>query len=103
MLIQEAQFRVCGECDTRKRISDDVYGCDECRAVIDSTSRQYLDPVVHRHDATPERLQFCSWACCMKGLRKVKTDYFVSLPMLLFDEKTPGLRPQDFFAELKTT
>jgi hypothetical protein len=101
MQIQPAVIETCACCGARKRISDEVYGCDECRAPMDMNTRQSLDVTVHRHGGEAEHLRFCSWACCMAGLRKVRTDYFVSLPLLLYDDKTPGLRVEDFVAELR--
>lgn len=79
------------------RISDEVYGCDECRTEIDR-EKSYLEATIFQQEGDSEHRQYCSWKCVVKNLRKVKSDYFVSLPFLHYDQKQKGLRAKDFFA-----
>ena len=108
MKIKEAQYKSEMR-EARVMVSDDVYGCDECKKPINRAelgpkgSRQYLQAqVFSRHDRDGAKsLEFCSWKCCLKGLSKAKTDYFVSLPYLHYDETQKGIRSSDFFAAVK--
>lgn len=50
------------------------------------------------HGGESQAMQFCCWQCVIEMLPKLKTDYFISLPFLHFDEEsTAGVRAQDFF------
>ena len=104
MKIKEATYNACPTCDHRTRATDDAYGCDECRKPIDygGKQRQYLAANVFSHDSSPSKdLHFCSWKCALKGLKKVKSDYFVSLPYLHYDDQQKGIRAKDFFDAIK--
>lgn len=104
MKIKEATYKTCKGCGSKSRLTDESYGCDECRKPIDrgGQERQYLQATVFKHDVESRQLEFCSWKCCLKGLRKVRTDYFVSLPFLHYDERQKGVRARDFFAAIST-
>lgn len=78
-----------------KRVSDDVYGCDQCKKPI---TDDRLEFTVFFDHADAERHEVCSWACAIKLLRKMKTNYFISLPYLHYDRKAKGIRAKDFFA-----
>lgn len=101
MKIKETTYSACGECGTRKRLTDDAYGCDVCKKPISyeitGKHHQHLRATVFNEGKESRDLEFCSWACCLRGLKKVKSDYFVSLPYLLYDEKQKGIRAKDFF------
>ena len=99
MKIKEATYHTCPTCDDRRRVTDDAYGCDECRKPIDfgGKQRMYLQADVFRNSKPTQGLQFCSWKCALNGLKKVKSDYFVSLPMLHYDDHQKGIRAKDFF------
>ena len=103
MIIKEREWNTCSCCGSRKLKSEEVYGCDECRKEIDlnQPDRAHLEAAVFHHGSESKHLHFCSWRCVIKGLRKVKTDHFISLPFLLYDEAGKGLRARDFFALLK--
>ena len=104
MLIKEQKYRTCKSCQARHSIGEEVYGCDTCRKEIDLNKKgvEYLDATVFRHNGeAAKHMQFCSWKCAMKSLRKVKSDYFISLPFLQYDSSSAGLRAHDFFALLK--
>jgi hypothetical protein len=105
MIVKEATYKTCKGCGTKHRLTDETYGCDECRKPIDrgGEQRQYLQATVFKHGEESKRLEFCSWRCCLKGLRKVKSDYFVSLPFLHYDERQKGVRARDFFTLLRPT
>lgn len=104
MKIEEAKFETCKECKTHlKRISDEVYGCDQCRKPIamDVSGKRhndYLDLTVHYLGGEGSvSHQFCSWACLFEFLPTIKTDYFVSLPFLQYESYAlPGQRASDF-------
>ena len=101
MKIKDAQYKQVVK-TVNERVSQDVYGCDNCKKVIDFNLKdvESLEATVFKHAGNTEsnRLEFCSWKCCIVRLRKVKTDYFISLPFLSFDNKQNGLKAKDFFA-----
>lgn len=88
MLIKKAVYK---EVPTTKRVvvTHEVHGCDECGSVIDEYPNpdNRLDLTVFRHvdDCETESHHFCSWECVLKFLPKIKTDYFVDLPMMYYD------------------
>lgn len=101
MKIQEAQYKKVKKF-VNERISDDIYGCDECGVVIDFNKNdvEYLECTIHRKNSEYESKQFCSWECVFVHLPKMKTDYFISLPLLSFDKK--GLTSaKSFFEQFK--
>ena len=105
MLIKDRKYRVCRSCKARHQISNEVYGCDSCRKILDMNQPEvdYLRANVHRHNQTgsSEEIITCSWACMAKVLNKVKCDYFVSLPFLHFEDVPKGVRAKDFFALMR--
>ena len=101
-MLTECAYSICESCTQRvKRLSNEVYGCDQCRKVIDlnKPERDYLEATIHSHKDTATRMQFCSWKCCVKKLRTVKTDYFISLPFLHYDKGSVSAR--EFFKLVK--
>ena len=76
----------------RKCVSDTVYGCDECKTEIGDYPNEVsrLEVKVFHHEKETEHLHFCSWACVISHLPKIKTDYFVDLPFLYYDSDTPN-------------
>lgn len=102
MIIKEAEFKECKECGSRERLSDDKYGCDNCGKPTENVSN-LLRLTVFNHNTVGnnenEHLEFCSWKCCLQKLKSVKTNYFVNLPYLHFDEcEVEGISVQDFLA-----
>ena len=100
MLLKERAYRTCKSCEARPQVSAEVYGCDTCKKVLDMNKPEadYLRASIHRHSpGTTDDLTCCSWKCMVKALRKVKTDYFVSLPFLHYDATQKGMRAKDFF------
>lgn len=107
MKIQEAKYEMCSKCGTRKNlISDEVYGCDQCRKPISielngKRHHDYLQLTVFRTGDESESHQFCSWACVLKFLPTIRTDYFINLPYLQYEaDALPGQRASDFFATI---
>lgn len=114
MMIQERVTKKCDKCNSTLRITKaPVWECDECGS---SMTDNHLDITIHFHDDVPKEyskydkhndndsagMEFCSWKCLIKKLRTIKTDYFISLPFLSFDEQYGnGCKADDFFAELK--
>lgn len=105
MLLKEREYHTCPTCDSRKALTGEVYGCDACKKVIDMNEpeKQYLGATVFEHGSGGTKdLHCCSWRCMVKALRKVKCDYFISLPFLHYDKDVgKGMRAKDFFALLK--
>jgi hypothetical protein len=91
MIIREAKFKKCKSCASTKRISDEVYGCDFCKKQIDYINDQssYLEVAVFTKNKGTTHLHLCSWQCVFDVLVATSTDYFVSLPHLMFDETGP--------------
>jgi len=104
-LIREAEWSECKCCKRRdKIIQEEMYGCDSCGKEIDLSKpdTDYLRASVFKTKVSAaEHLTYCSWRCAIKGLKKVKSDYFVSLPYLHYDPHKPGMRAKDFFALVK--
>jgi hypothetical protein len=104
MLIKKRKYEKCSKCKANIRlINEDVYGCDYCKNPIDLNmdGSNYLDFTAFWHDDRNERMQFCSWICALEKLKTLKTDYFINLPFLSFDEKKVGLRAKDFWEAIK--
>lgn len=104
MLLRERKYNKCTTCNhSTTLIHDEAYGCDECFKEIDMSKPEsdYLQGSVHHHDKEVEWRHYCSWKCALKNLRKAKTDYFISLPLLSFDSKKKGMQAKDFFALMK--
>lgn len=105
MKIKEATFHECDSCGHLRRVSDEAYGCDTCRKPIDfgGKQRQYLQLTVFRRGNGPQssHMQFCSWECTAAKLKTIKTDYFITLPLLHYDQRQKGIRAKDFLALLK--
>ena len=102
MIIKPAKYK-----KTKKTISvlvsQDIYGCDQCKKEIDMNLKDadYLKTTVFSLDGTSEHRIFCSWKCVIENLKKVKTDYFVSLPFVSYDKKGKGLRAEDLISLFK--
>jgi hypothetical protein len=106
MIIKKAKYRKVKKIVT-ERVSDDVYGCDECKKEI-KEGQDKLDMTVFYHDEklknqkygsdNTDSYEFCSWDCVCKFLPKVKTDYFIDLPTLHYDNsrKSKGIMANDF-------
>jgi glutaredoxin len=83
--------------------------CDQCKKDLgldSSQERQYLEVRVFHNNKTEretDHLHFCSWRCCLKFIPKIKSDYFVNLPYLLYDEKKKGLGVDDFLEAIKSS
>ena len=102
MLIKSAKYKKVKRI-VNERISQEVYGCDECKGVIDlnKPKMHYLEFTIFKNKGNSERHIICSWKCFAENIKKVKTDYFVSLPFLNFDINQKGLRSRDFIEILK--
>ena len=108
MKIRDSVWKKCVQCGSRlEELQNEAYGCDLCQKPINlydaDKDRNYLmltvffngnKEAVHKH--------YCSWVCCLKELRKIKTDYFVSLPYLHYDEKAVGMKAADFLKCIKS-
>lgn len=88
MIIKEAKYKKVKKL-VSQLVTDTVYGCDECKKEIKDypNESQSLELTVFRNNDLPtEHLHLCSWACVFKHIPKIKSDYFVSLPYLYFDD-----------------
>lgn len=86
MIIKECEYKECPTCKSRKLISDEEYGCDNCKKPINPTENDtYLKVTAYHHNDDCKRYHFCSWKCVFATLKTIKTDYFISLPYLSFD------------------
>lgn len=104
MKIQDHEWNKCPTCKNNTSVKQrEIYGCDHCGKEIDLNKKEedYLEAVVFSHTEESVRKQYCTWACALKDLRKVKTDYFIDLPYLSFDKGGKGLKAKDFFKLMK--
>lgn len=92
MIIKEAKYRNVKTIQ-RKRISDEIYGCDQCRKEIENFPNEdaRLQLTVFKHDSESYSLHFCSWKCVLKYLPSIKTDYFATLPYIYYDQNTRNI------------
>jgi hypothetical protein len=104
MIIKEAVYAKKRK-TVNVRISEEQYGCDCCRkkmAMDESTLRLNVFQTLPDGSTPPsQQLDFCSWKCVLKYLPKIKSNYFVCLPYLHYDDKTPGTRAIDFINLIK--
>jgi hypothetical protein len=89
MIIKKAKYKKV-KVIQRRMISDAVHGCDCCKKEINNYPNEVsrLEVTVFQKDglSDTEHLHFCSWACVLKHLPIIKSNYFVSLPHLYYDE-----------------
>lgn len=98
-ILKEAVWETCSHCDSRKRISDAQRGCDTCKKIF-ADDEAFLQFTVFSHDDDAYEVDSCSWNCALTALGKVETDYFVTMPMLHYDDMPEGARAQDFFTAI---
>lgn len=88
MIIKKAVYKKV-KVIQNKMVTDDIYGCDCCKAVIadypNETQRLEVG-VFKKSEAVTGTLHFCSWKCVLEAIPKIKSDYFVTLPYMYFDE-----------------
>ena len=101
MLLKDESWKNCKSCKRRTTIiRQSIFGCDACKKVIDMNqkNRSYLEFTVFNHSDTNVHHHLCSWRCAFKWLPTVKTDYFISLPYLTFDNSEyNSALTQEFF------
>jgi hypothetical protein len=106
MKIKEAKYKSVMR-RTQVLVKEEVFGCDHCRkpitlgATANGKHRSYLQITIFKNGEESRRQEFCSWLCCLRGLEKVDTDYFVSLPYLIYDDPQEGIRAKDFFSAVR--
>jgi len=105
MKLKEETWDECSSCGHRTHILEEAqYGCDNCKRVLnmelDEGEYDFLRLTVFRNGSSID-YQFCCWNCVLKFLPKIKSDYFVSLPYLLYDNKRKGMRAKDFLKLVK--
>lgn len=99
-VVREAEFKTCSECGCRRRTRAEALGCDCCGKVLDFEDQDvtHLNISIHRNDREEvEHRCYCSWKCFFKDAPGIETDYFISLPLLHYDEAGPGCMAQDFW------
>ena len=106
MIIKEKKYKACKECGHREFVSDEEYGCDNCKKPIDldkqNQEREYLGITVFYGNAEHvDNLHLCSWHCVFQKLKTIKTNDFISLPYLSFDMANPKMGPKGFWEAIK--
>ena len=87
--------------------TDTVYGCDNCRKEIEAypNEPERLEIIqLYHDDRDTVNLHFCSWDCVLEYMPQAKTDYFINLPRLNFDEGNgpkSGYRLIELLSKLK--
>ena len=96
MIIKKARYR-SKMVKQKVRVSDDVYGCDHCSKEIKSFPNESgrLEVTVFKREHRVEHYHLCSWKCVLKFLPSIKSDHFVTLPYLYYDEITKGRTAKD--------
>lgn len=86
MIIKKAVYKTKME-KVRRQVSPEVHGCDECKTEIDPNASTRLECTIFKQDRDTDKKSFCSWNCVFSYLPKIKSDYFVTLPYVHFDER----------------
>ena len=91
-ITSEEVYKKCPYCKNRKLIKKEVkdHYCDECGKKM----KDYLEFTVYNLPKTglktrTKRYECCTWRCVFEKLLKVRSNYFIDLPLLLCDDKTP--------------
>ena len=104
MIIKERKFKACKECGRREMISDEEYGCDNCKEKINlAVHEEYLSLTIFYHSSkkSPQSCHFCSWTCMFEKLKNLRTDSFITLPYLSFDNEKPQMTVEAFWKAVK--
>ena len=101
MIIKEEIRENCDKCGRFVRqVSPEQHGCDQCKKPIqpygNNDERLEVTVFTHADGSNTKHYLFCSWRCVFAFLEKVRTDYFISLPYVSFDNKIVGRRARDF-------
>lgn len=99
-VVKEAEFKKCGECGSRKRIGEEVRGCDVCKTEFGKDGVLLQIDIFRSVKSGADHIDCCSWRCVFEALPTVDCDHFVSLPYLHYDDAPEGARASDFFAAL---
>jgi hypothetical protein len=86
MIIKEAKYKKV-KVSQLTCVQDAIIGCDECREEIKDTPTELQITVFSNQSENSKDLCFCSWDCVLSYLPKIKTDYFITLPYVRFDDK----------------
>ena len=89
-------------CGQRIRTRKRILVCDCCEKVMDESLADYLEVTAHNEDddGWAKEYHYCSWACFVKDIANVKSDYFIHLPNIVMENTTAGCRHQDFLAAI---
>lgn len=91
-IVKEARFETCDHCGSRKRLSDEVRGCDECGRVFGEDGAALNFTIFRKDDGRSKDVDCCSWKCVFPALLKAQSDYFISLPYLHLRGRNTGGR-----------
>ena len=97
----------CKDCDNVTEYEKFAYFCDGCGKLVltEFQDREDVDDfltiTVHNSSGRTEGHEYCSWRCCIKHLKTLNSDYFISMPFLHFDDVSKGTKASDFFALIK--
>lgn len=80
-------------------VSPAKLGCDCCKKEIKEEKVLKLQ-VFHKNGPT-EYFEYCSWKCLLKHLSVIKTDYFISLPFLNYDNNNTGVQAKELIKLIK--
>lgn len=95
MIVKGAEYKKVMK-EFNQRVSDAVYGCDECKKEFGEDKILVIRVFHHESADDVDKYEFCSWKCLFKFLPKVQTDYFIELPYLTYDAKINGTSAKDF-------
>jgi len=78
----------CKTCKQVTKQPEFTFYCDNCEKEMDDGS---LDLTVFKkkYNTENKRYELCSWKCVFEVLKKVKCNYFISLPLLTYDKDKP--------------
>lgn len=105
MKIKDRVYEICDKCGNNiNLLQNEVWGCDNCGKEFDE-SHCRLNATIFYKQKEEDTLEFCSWKCAIEKLKTIKTDNFIDLPYLAFDDLEgfyqDGSLAKDFFELLK--
>ncbi len=81
-------------------IKESILCCDYCKKIIEKV--RYLESIVfYEKDKKNLHFYFCSWKCFFNKMKKVKTDYFISLPILNYRKDKETIPASEFWKCIK--
>ena len=104
MYKQKVKAEHCKSCNQITKAPELTFYCDNCNKEMGEFGSLDMTVFSNKGNTRSKRYELCSWKCVFEKLKKVKSNYFVSLPYLHYDrdkERLAGQDGKDFFKFIK--